>query len=212
MTYELSTRVVTLVGQDSLPFKEIVAIENSSVLPRGIAILDQLKSAVDFQTNEFHLNRAVDIVKSDSALAILQVFDKTISPGKVKVEQMAQILLEEVNNLIGIDLPNFTQEHLKKAVADILSNLKLQASDRWFHPIAQGQSTTYKYNLAFIVQNQETGLFFYVLPIGLTVEVDLGLQKLFSINLSDLVTYTLKLQALKIGTQIPSSINLESRS
>jgi hypothetical protein len=208
MAHELSTRLVTLVGHDSSPFEEIFAVEDSAVLPKGIKIIAQLKPAIAPKTYEFHLDKAVEIVKSDSTLVMLQSQDKTISRENVEVEQMVKIVLGELDNLIGVALPKVTQEQYRKIVTKIFIHLKSPENEEWFHITSpKVHSTTYQYNITFIIQNEETGWLFYVIPMGLTIKVDLEMQKLFSVKLKDKVTYNIHVKALKIGAKVGSTIN-----
>lgn len=205
---EISNRWVTLVEQDSTPFEEVFAVKDLSVFPKGLEIIANLKPAIDLKTYEFNLVKAVEIVKSDSTLAIIQIQNKTILQKNIEVERMVKIVLGELDNFIGVALPDVTQEQLQKIVTKIFIDLQSQKHEEWFHITSpKVHTTTYQYNVTFIVQNQETGWIFYVIPVGLTITVYVDMQHLFSIKLKDKVTYNIQFKALKIGAIVGATIN-----
>jgi hypothetical protein len=198
MARELSTDVVTLVGQDSTSFQEIFVVEDSSVLPKGMEVIDKLQPVINRKTYEFNLSEAVELVKSDPRLVILQALNSTISHENIEVEQMVDIVLKELNNLINVTLP----EQFRKTIIDIFTNLHSQEYDEWFYLSSLNQFTTYQYNVAFVIQNEETGWLFYVVPVGLTIHTNLDVQKLLFIKLKDKVNYIINIKAIKIAVQI----------
>lgn len=198
MNHDANTRVLNLVGHDSTPFEEIFAVEDSAVVPHALTIITQLQSAVDSQ-HVFQISQAAEIVKADPQLVLLQVRDTTLSHERIQVERMVDQVQGELNNLLAVALPAVAQEQLHAVVINVFTNLQTQQDDEWVHIEAHGGTTTYRYNMVFVVQNQETGWLFYVVPVGLSVTVDLSEQQLFALKLADKVSYRLTLQALKIG-------------
>lgn len=192
------TRVVHLIGQDSTPFEEIFAVEDSTVLPRALEIIAQLEPTVD-SNHVFQLSTAVEIVKADRQLVLLHVRDTIISHERIQVERMVDLVQGELNNLITVALPEVAQEQFRAAVVNVFTNLQAQQSDDWVHLQPGAESTTYQYNLVCVVQNQETGWMFYVAPVGLTITVDVAEQQLFDLTLTSTINYHVTLQALKIG-------------
>lgn len=201
MTHDAHTRVVNLIGHESTPFEEIFAVEDSAVMPRALGIISQLGPAVD-SNHVFQLSTAVEIVKADPQLVLLQLRDSTSSHERTQVERMVDLVQRELSNLLAVALPDVAQEHLRAAVINVFTNLKAQQDDAWVHIQPGTQGTTYQYNLVCVVQNQETGWLLYVVPLGLTITVDLTEQQLFDLTLASTVSYRLALGALKIGAII----------
>lgn len=201
MSNDPTPRVLNLVGQDSTPFEEIFAIEDSAVLPRALEIIAALQPAVDAE-HVFQLSTAVEIVKADPQLVLLQTRDHTSSQTRIQIERMVDLVQGELNNLLAVALPDVAQEQLHATAINIFTNLESQQDDEWFHIQGRAAATSYQYNIALVVQNQETGWLFYVIPIGLSVTVNVTEKRLFALTLTDTVSYELKVQALKIGALI----------
>jgi hypothetical protein len=208
MTHQPGSRVLSLVGQDEAPFEEIFAVQDTAVIIKGVKIIDKLQPATNPSTGEFYLAKAVEIVKSDPMLAVLQLTTKKISQNNVILQDAVNTLLTEVDNLIGVALPEVTQEELHKTLTHIFIDLKSQENEQWFHIVSSSSSTTYHYNAAFVVQNELTGWLFYVLPWALTVTINVDQQALFALQLNDKVDYSIEIEALKIGAQISEPMNI----
>lgn len=201
MSHDASPRVLHLVGQDSAPFEEIFAVEDPAVLSRALEIIAAIQPAVDAE-HVFELSRAVEIVKADPQLVLLQLRDSSATYDHMRVERMVELVAGEINNLLAVALPDVTQEQLRATVTNIFTNLEPQQAEGWLHLEPRGSSTSYQYNVVYVVQNQETGWLFYVAPLGLTITVDVDQQQLFSLALHDTVNYRIRLQAMTIGALV----------
>lgn len=210
MTPDAHTRVLNLVGQNSTPFEEIFAVEDPGVLSHALEIITEIQPAVDAE-HVFQLSKAVEVVKADPQLVLLQMRDSTSTHEQIQVERVVELVLSELNNLIAVALPAVTQEQLRATVLNVFTNLEAQQDEGWLHIVQGTSSTSYQYNAVYVVQNQETGWLFYVVPVGLTITANVDRQRLFSLTPADKVSYRISLQAMKIGAIVnqPSTSHTE---
>lgn len=205
-----NARNVIYLNESQLNFTEIFAIKDPNAAKQAFAMAQLFQHAVVPKgTNElyFDIQKAAELVKARPDMALVEVVDQTITQSDSAVEVMVEQVLGLLNAILDIALNPTQTSQLTKAIENVFTNLAPQEGDAWiFWSKSEAKKTAYQYNITFAVQNEETGLFLYALPMGLTITADLDKEQVLFIKLKDKATYSVKVQSLKAISFLESEV------
>lgn len=191
-------------------YEEIFSIDKIEYVTQAIGLAALFNGAIDNATGRFSSAEARKIIEAynrdlptDQAnykLGIFNVLQTSLTQTNAVVSGMVDKVLAALKDAIGVALGTTTTAQLTSAITDAFTDLKSQEGDAWiFWQKRTAEKTTYSYAILFAVQDNMTGRFLVCLPMSLEIEVDIAYEKVLWITIQDRETYSVKLDAMKVG-------------
>lgn len=205
--HQFPSRVVILSSdEDELKFESIFAIDD----PRAAKpAFEMSKFFTQFIESDLRLNmgEAIEAIKKTDKYSIIETLDTTKSQDNNSVSAMVEQLQNLFKDVLDIALSDGDVNKIRASVEDAFVNLAPQEGDAWiFWKKEEAHKTVYQYNILFAVQNAETGLFLYGLPISMEITADLDKEQVLFITLKDKSSYEVKVQSIKVITFIEDAV------
>ena len=202
MSKILRPRTIMLLADEELNFEEIFCIEDMRVAEQAFSMAQFFQEAVvENDNNEivFDINLALELVKQNPDMALINYVDQTLTQNNAAVEAMVKQVTELFNSLLDLVLNTTQKDQIRTSIENVFTNLAPQEGDAWiFWSQEEAHKCAYQYNITFAVQNKETGFFLYALPMGLTIEANMSKEKVLFITLKDESSYSVRVQAMKV--------------
>ncbi|MFN7118530.1 MAG: cytolytic delta-endotoxin (insecticidal protein) [Saprospiraceae bacterium] len=201
------SRVVILTSdKDELKFESIFAIKDPKAAKPAF---EMSKFFTKFVSDDLTLDMsaAVEAIKKSENYAIIETLDTTKEQRDNSVSAMVEQLQNLFKNVLDIALSAGDVDKIRASIEDAFVNLAPQEGDAWiFWKKQEAHKTVYQYNILFAVQNAETGLFLYGLPISMEISADLDKEQVLFITLKDKVSYRVHVQSIKVITFIEDAL------
>lgn len=191
-------------------FQEIVAIDDIDYLSQAVALTALFNDAIDTVSGRFdqgkartliaNYNAALPITDKRYQIGIFNVYQSTLSQTNALVSGMISRIVEVLKQAVGVALGTATVEQMTGAITDAFTDLETQSGDAWiFWEKKTGNKTTYSYAILFAIQDASTGKMMFALPMSMEIEVNQEYERVLFITVSDRETYSVKLDAMKVG-------------
>ncbi|RAW85951.1 hypothetical protein [Photorhabdus laumondii] len=150
---------------------------------------------------KFNLEKAKVAIQKRKSMTLTHYMDKSVVNQHGKISVAVDQVIGLVKDALKIALTPGDQlyQTFAKTITDGFTNVKKLADDNyivWEH--SSEHKTTYEYHALFSIANKTTGAFMCVIPMALTITVDISKSKLFFITVQDVHNYSLEVKALEV--------------
>lgn len=192
-------------------FEEIFAVTDLQAARQAFEMARLFQGAVE-SNGHFSLNNATQIARQQPNMQIVQPLDTTLGQNHDRVSEMINRVVGVLSNFLNMAIPPKQYEQLRASITYAFVNLNGQRTDGWiFYEKESKWSTTYQYNILYAVQNPSTGAFIYGIPMGMTIKVNREYERVLFITIKDEVSYTVRIEALKVLEPLTSAIQTRAR-
>ncbi|WP_233966955.1 delta-endotoxin CytB [Pectobacterium polaris] len=202
---------------DDVNFNEIFSIKDPAVALQAFTMSKVFKQALipvsisDKKTLRFDVQKALEIIKNNNEMAVINFTDQVVEQSNSAVQVMVDKVLDILKKVLGVVIGDTPKQNLYNSIESAFTGLNEQKDDAWiFWEHTSAHKTTYQYNILFGVQSKETGLFLYGLPMGMEITVDIEKEKVLFITLKDKESYRVHLQSLSVVEMIKDHANLKT--
>lgn len=188
--------------ENAQKFEQLYAITNPQVLSLAEQTVALLERATN-QNGQIIFSKILDIVKEQENMSLAATIKKTFSNKKETVSHIIAEIFNSINHFLGVNLTEAQTQQLRAFTDNVFLNLTEQQDFPWINWIEKEENfTTYQYNIFLASDAVEGSIFFYNLPILLTVNIQLSYNDLLKLQSSDKVSYDVEIQGLKIAQLI----------
>lgn len=202
----LQARVVYLLQNDPSKMEEIFALTDVKAASTAFAMSNLFMQAIG---SDLRLNvpQAVQLVQQQSDMVLYQTIDQSFSRNDIIVEALVIDITNYLTNQINVAVSEILKNQIRAAITDVFVNLNIQKEDAWiFWAKESGHQTTYRYNILFAIQNEQTGPYVFGLPLAFTITIAREYERVLFITIKDSITLTVRMEGLKAGKLLPSAV------
>lgn len=204
--------ILPMSANDPALFEEIFAVTDLHAARQAFEMARLFQGAVE-RNGHFSLSHARELARQQPQMHIVQSLDQTLTQHHDRVSEMINRVVAVLNNLLGMALPPKQYEQLRASITYAFVNLNGQRTDGWiFYEKETSWSTTYQYNIMYAVQNESSGEFVYGIPMGMTIQVNRAYERVLFITLKDEVSYSVRIEALKVLEPLKSAIQARAQA
>lgn len=204
--------ILPMSANDPALFEEIFAVTDLRAARQAFEMARLFQGAVE-RNGHFSLSHARELARQQPQMHIVQSLDQTLTQHHDRVSEMINRVVAVLNNLLGMALPPKQYEQLRASITYAFVNLNGQRTDGWiFYEKETSWSTTYQYNIMYAVQNESSGEFVYGIPMGMTIQVNRAYERVLFITLKDEVSYSVRIEALKVLEPLKSAIQARAQA
>jgi len=201
--------IMAAANEPPASFEEIFAIQDPQAARDGFEMAKLFQRAVQGE-GRFDIGLAEQLARNQPGMIFINKLQQRLTQNHDRVSVMADAVNRSLADFMGVALPEVQRRQIETAIAYTFTNLYVQRSDGWiFYSKESAHSTTYQYNILFALQNESTGDYVYGVPLGMTIKVDREYERVLWITLKDEVSYSVQVDALKVG--VPMAARIEER-
>ncbi|MEL7119935.1 MAG: cytolytic delta-endotoxin (insecticidal protein) [Bacteroidota bacterium] len=202
------SRVVILQqAEEELKFESIFAITDPKAAGAAFKMSQFFTQFVNPKDLTLNIEEAVNAIKESKIYSIIETLNTTKEQTNNSVSAMVEQLTHLFNDVLDIVMNPKNLAAVTAAIQDAFVNLAPQEGDAWiFWKKEEAHKTVYQYNILFAVQNLETGLFLYGLPMSFEITADIDKEQVLFIKLKDKVSYKVNVKSLKVITFVEEQV------
>ncbi|SFX34688.1 toxin [Thermoactinomyces sp. DSM 45891] len=169
---------------------------DQSVINSALQEASVFNAAIDPVTNQFDLNKAVQLVSHNSRAIVAAQLDQTVISNTIQIDTMVNQVMDILKNYLKVPFPeDQIAKALTVAMQNTFTNLKTQEESGWiFWKDTSSYNTTYLYNILFCIQYTQDIL--SIVPMGFEISVDVEKEKVLWFTVKDTHEFSVKLTAL----------------